>query len=66
MANSQLPPQRKTVPKDFYPKLLLIRKKLVSLPPLTSNGLSCGVMVTQQILVLSFWVRVPAAQLTWR
>ena len=44
-------------------KLLLIQKKVLPLPPLTSNGLSCGVMVTQQILVLSFWVRVPAAQL---
>ena len=43
-------------------KLLLIQKKVLPLPPLTSNGLSCGVMVTQQILVLSFWVRVPAAQ----
>jgi hypothetical protein len=31
--------------------------------PLSSNGLSCGVMVTQQILVLSFQVRVLAAQL---
>ncbi len=30
--------------------------------PLTSTCLSCGVMVTQQILVLSFWVRIPAAQ----
>lgn len=30
--------------------------------PLSSNGLSCGVMVTQQILVLSFQVRVLAAQ----
>ena len=29
---------------------------------LSSDGLSYGVMVTQQILVLSFWVRVPIAQ----
>lgn len=34
--------------------------------PLSSNGLSCGVMVTQQILVLSFWVRIPAAQRSLR
>ncbi len=47
-------------------KLLLIKKNVLPLPPLTSIGLSCGVMVTQQILVLSFWVRVPAAQLTKR
>ena len=40
------------------------QKVYLPLPPLTSTCLSCGVMVTQQILVLSFWVRVPAAQHT--
>lgn|GEM_PF-6181336 len=30
--------------------------------PLTSTGLSYGVMVTRQILVLKFWVRAPIAQ----
>ena len=34
----------------------------LSLHSLSSECLSCGVMVTQQILVLSFWVRIPAAQ----
>lgn len=33
--------------------------------PLTSTCLSCGVMVTQQILVLSFLVRIQVAQLLW-
>ena len=37
-------------------------KKCVSLQPLTSTGLSYGVMVTRQILVLKFWVRAPIAQ----
>ena len=30
--------------------------------PLTSTGLSYGVTVTRQILVLKFWVRNPIAQ----
>ena len=34
----------------------------VPLPLLTSNGLNYGVMVTQQILVLSFQVRVLVVQ----
>ena len=42
--------------------LLHFRNFWLPLPSLSSNGLNCGVMVTQQILVLSFWVRVPAVQ----
>ena len=34
--------------------------------PLTSTGLSYGVTVTRQILVLKFWVRNPIAQHTKR
>ena len=43
-------------------KICFLENFALPLPSLTSKGLSCGVMVTQQILVLSFWVRVPAAQ----
>ena len=46
----------------FSVQNLAVLKSYDIFATLSSDGLSYGVMVTQQILVLSFWVRVPIAQ----
>ena len=51
---------------NFPLKVLVVRKKVVPLHPQNRNALGYGVMVTLQILVLPFLVRVRVPQLKRR